>query len=148
MLQFAESARILIAGQAPGTRVHASGTPFHRPSGDRLRRWLGIGEDVFYDAARIAILPMGFCFPGLYAKGARSAAAPRMRARTGAPGCMQHLPALRLIVTLGLPRRAAGTSGRRRRHRWPKAWRPGRLTCCDPRRSSCCRTRHGATMRC
>lgn len=62
-------ARLLIAGQAPGTRVHASGVPFTDPSGDRLRAWMGVDKDVFYDTARIAIVPMGFCFPGLDAKG-------------------------------------------------------------------------------
>ncbi len=63
------SARIVIAGQAPGTRVHASGMPFTDPSGDRLRDWLGVDKDTFYDDTRIAIVPMGFCFPGLDAKG-------------------------------------------------------------------------------
>ncbi len=61
---------ILIAGQAPGARVHASGRPFTDPSGDRLRDWLGISPDVFYDRDRIAIVPMAFCFPGYDAKGA------------------------------------------------------------------------------
>ena len=64
-----ESARIVIAGQAPGTRVHASGMPFTDPSGDRLREWMGIDKDTFYNDAKIAIVPMGFCFPGLDAKG-------------------------------------------------------------------------------
>lgn len=63
------TARIAICGQAPGTRVHASGRPFTDPSGDRLREWMGIGEDIFYDARQIAIVPMGFCFPGLDDKG-------------------------------------------------------------------------------
>lgn len=62
-------ARLCIAGQAPGTRVHESGKPFTDPSGERLRDWMGIGEDVFYDANKLAIIPMGFCFPGLDAKG-------------------------------------------------------------------------------
>ncbi len=57
-------ARILVAGQAPGRKVHETGVPFNDPSGDRLRDWMGIGRDVFYDAERIAILPMGFCYPG------------------------------------------------------------------------------------
>ena len=64
VVQCSDSARILIAGQAPGSRVHASGIPFDDPSGERLRDWMGIGREVFYDAARIAILPMGFCYPG------------------------------------------------------------------------------------
>ena len=61
---FEGSARILIAGQAPGARVHASGIPFDDASGERLREWMGLQRDVFYDAGRIAILPMGFCYPG------------------------------------------------------------------------------------
>ena len=64
-----KTARICIAGQAPGTRVHQSGRPFTDPSGDRLRDWLGIGEDIFYNPDQLAIVPMGFCFPGLDAKG-------------------------------------------------------------------------------
>jgi len=64
VLQYSPAARILIAGQAPGRRVHASGLPFDDPSGERLRDWLGINRETFYDAARIAILPMGFCYPG------------------------------------------------------------------------------------
>jgi uracil-DNA glycosylase len=63
------TARIAICGQAPGVRVHASGRPFTDPSGDRLRQWLGVSADEFYDSARITIVPMGFCFPGLDAKG-------------------------------------------------------------------------------
>lgn len=69
VLQVDRRARLAITGQAPGTRVHASGKPFSDPSGVRLRAWMGIGEDIFYDARRVAILPMGFCFPGLDAKG-------------------------------------------------------------------------------
>ena len=63
------TARIAICGQAPGTRVHQSGVPFTDPSGDRLRDWMGVGPDIFYDPQRIAIVPMGMCFPGLDAKG-------------------------------------------------------------------------------
>ncbi len=58
------SARLMIIGQAPGTRVHCSGVPWDDASGDRLRDWLAIGRDVFYDAGRVAIVPMGFCYPG------------------------------------------------------------------------------------
>ena len=64
-----QRAKICIIGQAPGTRVHASGKPFTDPSGDRLRAWMGIDEDQFYDADKVAIVPMGFCFPGLDEKG-------------------------------------------------------------------------------
>ena len=64
VLQVAPGARVLIAGQAPGRRVHESGVPFDDPSGDRLRDWMGITREVFYDPDRVAILPMGFCYPG------------------------------------------------------------------------------------
>jgi len=64
VVQMAAEARILIAGQAPGRRVHESGIPFDDPSGDRLRDWLGISKEVFYDANKIALVPMGFCYPG------------------------------------------------------------------------------------
>nr|WP_321507554.1 uracil-DNA glycosylase family protein [uncultured Celeribacter sp.] len=67
---FRPGARVLIAGQAPGARVHNSGRPFTDPSGDRLRRWMGIDDETFYDRSRIAIVPMAFCFPGYNAKGA------------------------------------------------------------------------------
>jgi uracil-DNA glycosylase len=69
VLRAKETARIVVCGQAPGTRVHASGIPFTDPSGDRLRAWMGIDQEAFYDDTRIAIVPMGFCFPGLDAKG-------------------------------------------------------------------------------
>jgi uracil-DNA glycosylase len=65
---FRSSARILIAGQAPGARVHESGKPFTDPSGDRLRDWLGLSEAQFYDRDLVAIVPMAFCFPGYSAK--------------------------------------------------------------------------------
>jgi len=64
ILQMLGSARILIAGQAPGRKVHASGIPFDDASGERLRAWLGITREVFYDPKQIALLPMGFCYPG------------------------------------------------------------------------------------
>jgi len=97
----AATARILIAGQAPGTRVHASGKPFTDPSGDRLRDWMGIGEADFYDETRVAILPMGFCFPGLDAKGGdlppRRECAPAWRA-----ALLAQMPAVDLVLAVGL----------------------------------------------
>lgn len=69
VLQGSASARIRIIGQAPGTRVQASGRPFTDPSGDRLRHWMGVSEAEFYDPRLFAITPMAFCFPGLDAKG-------------------------------------------------------------------------------
>ncbi|KGJ88020.1 hypothetical protein ND16A_2573 [Thalassotalea sp. ND16A] len=64
VLQLHPQAKILIAGQAPGKKVHESGVPFDDASGNRLREWLGVTREVFYDPEQIAILPMGFCFPG------------------------------------------------------------------------------------
>jgi uracil-DNA glycosylase len=69
VLQLHPQARILIAGQAPGRRVHDSGVPFNDPSGERLRAWLGMTREVFYDARRVALVPMGLCYPGTGAAG-------------------------------------------------------------------------------
>lgn len=64
ILQAARSARLLVIGQAPGIKAHDSGIPWNDASGRRLREWLGLSDDVFYDAKRVAIVPMGFCYPG------------------------------------------------------------------------------------
>ncbi|MCW8886225.1 MAG: uracil-DNA glycosylase family protein [Motiliproteus sp.] len=64
VVQLDPDARILIVGQAPGRKVHETGIPFNDPSGKRLREWLGISSEVFYDPQKIALLPMGFCYPG------------------------------------------------------------------------------------
>lgn len=64
VLRASLTARIAVCAQAPGTRVHNTGLPFNDPSGDRLRHWMGIDRDAFYDTARINIIPMGFCYPG------------------------------------------------------------------------------------
>ncbi|MEO3427958.1 uracil-DNA glycosylase family protein [Pelagibius sp. CAU 1746] len=69
VVRAAPSARLLIVGQAPGTRVHETGIPWNDRSGERLRDWLRIPEEVFYDETRVAIVPMGFCYPGVDAKG-------------------------------------------------------------------------------
>lgn len=94
------TARILIAGQAPGTRVHASGRPFTDPSGDRLRSWMGVDEATFYDRSRIAIVPMGFCFPGLDAKGGDLP--PRRECREAwHDRLMAAMPAVDLVLAIG-----------------------------------------------
>jgi uracil-DNA glycosylase len=64
VLQIHPQARVLIAGQAPGKKVHESGVPFDDASGNRLREWMGVSREVFYDTKQVAIVPMGFCFPG------------------------------------------------------------------------------------
>ncbi|GLK80382.1 uracil-DNA glycosylase family protein [Methylopila turkensis] len=96
------TARIAVCGQAPGTRVHASGVPFTDPSGVRLRRWMGVSDDEFYDEARIAVVPMGFCFPGLDAKGGdrppRRECAPAWRAEL-----FNLLPSIELVLAVGRP---------------------------------------------
>ena len=74
VLRASVTAKLMIVGQAPGTRVHQTGIPFNDPSGDTLRAWLGIGREVFYDETRIAIVPTGFCYPG---KGRSGDAPPR-----------------------------------------------------------------------
>lgn len=101
VLRVSPSAKICICGQAPGTRVHASGTPFTDPSGDRLRNWLAMSEAEFYDTDRVAIIPMGFCFPGLDSKGGdlppRRECADRWRA-----ALFEKLPQLGLVLLVGL----------------------------------------------
>lgn len=64
VLQASTKAKLLIVGQAPGTKVHKTGIPFNDPSGERLRSWMGISRDIFYDETQVAIIPMGFCYPG------------------------------------------------------------------------------------
>ena len=94
-----ETARILIAGQAPGAQVHASGRPFDDRSGDRLRNWMGIDRAVFYDRSRIGILPMAFCFPG-YRKGA-DLPPPPVCATTWRDKALAVMPQVRLILLVG-----------------------------------------------
>ena len=90
VLRVEPSATLLIASQAPGTRVHATGLPFNDPSGDRLRDWLEVDRETFYDASRIAIVPMGFCFPGQNAAGADL---PPRRECARQPGTTTYSPA-------------------------------------------------------
>lgn len=97
---FRPTARVLIAGQAPGARVHASGVPFDDASGDRLRDWLGLDRAAFYDRDRVAIVPMAFCFPGYDARGADLPPPPICRA-TWHDQVMAALPDLRVRVIVG-----------------------------------------------
>ena len=94
------SARLLIAGQAPGARVHASGKPFTDPSGDRLRDWLGLGEQEFYDTKKVALDPMAFCFPGYDAKGS-DLPPPRLCAGTWRAKVTATLDQVRLTILVG-----------------------------------------------
>lgn len=109
VLQVSRRAKVLVSGQAPGTRVHASGRPFTDPSGERLRDWMGVTPAEFYDADRIAVIPMGFCFPGHDAKGGdlppRPECAPRWRTRL-----LAAMPQVQLVLLVG---------------QYAQAWHPG-----------------------
>ena len=94
VLRASSTARLAVCSQAPGTKVHASGTPFTDRSGDRLRDWMGVTPQEFYDEARLAIVPMGFCFPGQDDEGRRPAAAARM-CRAVAPQTVRGAAAAR-----------------------------------------------------
>ena len=93
-------ARILVCGQAPGARVHASGRPFTDPSGDRLRDWMGIDATVFYDQTKVAVLPMAFCFPGYDAKGA-DLPPPKLCSETWHTDVMTALGPVPLVLLVG-----------------------------------------------
>lgn len=97
---YRKTARVLIAGQAPGLRVHRSGRPFADASGDRLRAWLGLTEAEFYDRDRVAIVPMAFCFPGYDARGA-DRPPPPVCAATWRASVMADLPDVALTVLAG-----------------------------------------------
>ncbi|HLV77231.1 MAG TPA: uracil-DNA glycosylase family protein [Marinobacter sp.] len=99
VIQLAPSSCILIVGQAPGRKVHETGLPFNDPSGDRLRQWMGIDRDTFYDEQRIALLPMGFCFPGTGKGGdlpPRPECAPAWR-----PALLSRLRQIELTLVIG-----------------------------------------------
>ena len=95
-----DRAPILIAGQAPGARVHASGLPFDDRSGDRLRDWLGVDRAAFYDRSRFAILPMAFCFPGYDANGS-DLPPPKVCAETWRAEALAAMPQIRVRVLIG-----------------------------------------------
>ncbi len=100
IIQGSATSRLVIASQAPGSIAHASGVPFQDPSGTRLRDWLGLDETTFYDPSLVAILPMGFCYPGRYEQGGdlppHPACAPRWRQRL-----LAHMHDVRLILLVG-----------------------------------------------
>lgn len=100
VLQVSPTARICICGQAPGTRVHESGQPFTDRSGDRLREWLGLNHETFYDPAQLAIVPMGFCFPGQNDKG--SDLPPRLECKARwHDELFASMPQVELLLTIG-----------------------------------------------
>lgn len=92
-------AKILIVGQAPGTKVHATGIPFNDPSGDRLREWMGVDRSTFYDTDQIALLPMAFCYPGRGGSG--DLPPPPRCAQTWRARLLRELPNIELTLLLG-----------------------------------------------
>jgi uracil-DNA glycosylase len=99
VLQVSSNARILVAAQAPGRKVHQSGVPFDDASGERLRRWMGIDRVMFYDSSVVAILPMGFCYPGKGSSGdlpPRRECAPQWRRRL-----LDSMPRVELTLVIG-----------------------------------------------
>jgi uracil-DNA glycosylase len=125
VVQIHPSAPILIAAQAPGKKVHETGLPFNDASGDRLRTWLGISREVFYDANKIALLPMGFCYPGTGKSGdlpPRSECADSWRTPL-----LAHLQNLQLTLVIGQYAQAyhlpnEGTSLTEVVRAWRKYW--------------------------
>lgn len=97
---FRPGARLLIASQAPGARAHESGIPFSDPSGDRLREWMAISREDFYDRSRVAIVPMGFCFPG-YDRSGADIPPPAICSQTWRDQAMTVLPDIRLTLVVG-----------------------------------------------
>jgi len=100
VLRARSSARLLVVGQAPGTKVHATGIPWNDPSGDRLRTWMGVDRDTFYDDSRIAIIPMGLCYPGRLPQGGDAPPRPECAPRWHPP-LLAALPHLRLTLLVG-----------------------------------------------
>ena len=114
VVQISATARILIASQAPGTKAHESGIPFSDASGDRLREWMGVSTDEFYNEVGVAILPMGLCYPGRLPSGGdacpRPECAPLWRGRL-----LARMPDLRLTLLVGS-------------YAQVDAWGPGKMT--------------------
>jgi uracil-DNA glycosylase len=100
VLRVSSTARLMIASQAPGLRVHKTGLPFNDPSGDRLRAWMGIDRETFYDAKRVAVTGMAFCFPGYDAAGA-DRPPPKICAQHWRARLMDALPPAKLTLLVG-----------------------------------------------
>ena len=100
VLRVSRTAKLLIIGQAPGTKVHATGVPWNDPSGDRLRLWLSLDPAVFYDEARVAIVPMGLCYPGRLASGGDAPPRPEC-APLWHPRLLPLMPEIRLTLLVG-----------------------------------------------
>jgi uracil-DNA glycosylase len=111
VLRASATARLLIVGQAPGTRVHATGLPWNDASGDRLRTWMGVDRDVFYDQSRIAIIPIGLCYPGRAKNGGDNPPRPEC-APFWHPRLRPALPLIELTLLVGSYAQAYYLKGR------------------------------------
>lgn len=124
VVRAAQSARVLIVGQAPGTKVHETGVPWNDASGARLREWMNVGDETFYDESRIAIMPMGFCYPGRDPRGGdnppRPECAPLWHARL-----LAALPRIELTLLVGsyAQARYLGKARKRTMTETIRAWR-------------------------
>jgi len=115
VLRARATARLLIVGQAPGTRVHETGIPWNDPSGERLRDWLAVDRATFYDESRIAIVPMGFCYPGRNPRGGDNPPRPECAPLWHAP-LLAALPGIGLTLLVGQYAQGHYLGGRRRRN--------------------------------
>ncbi|RYD79391.1 MAG: uracil-DNA glycosylase family protein [Sphingobacteriales bacterium] len=112
VLRIHREAKILISGQAPGTKVHATGIPWNDLSGKKLREWLGVGSEIFYDETQFAVLPKGFCYPG---KGLRGDLPPREEcAQLYFEKLLSHMPNLQLILPIGIHSQAYFLKGKKK----------------------------------
>jgi uracil-DNA glycosylase len=123
VLRAQASARLLIVGQAPGTKVHETGIPWNDRSGDVLREWLDVDRDTFYDDSRIAIVPMGFCYPGVDPRGGDNP--PRPECAAWHEPVMAHLPNIELTLLVGqyAQRHYLGRDRRKSLTETVEAWR-------------------------
>jgi len=124
VLRAKRTARIMIVGQAPGTKVHETGIPWNDASGRRLREWLALDDATFYDESRIAIVPMGFCYPGANPKGGDNPPRPECAPRWHAP-LGRALPRVELTLLVGTyaQRWYLGDRARRTMTETVRAWR-------------------------
>jgi uracil-DNA glycosylase len=124
VVRVGQATRLLICGQAPGRRVHESGLPFDDPSGDRLRRWMGVDRDTFYDHPALGVAAMGFCYPGTDANGADRPPPPRC-AVLWRDRLIAALPKVELTVLLGRPAQkwGLGAGARNSMAETVRAWR-------------------------
>ncbi len=126
VVQASASAQILVVGQAPGKRVHETGIPFNDPSGDRLRSWMGVSSSCFYDEQKVALIPMGFCYPGTAKSGdlpPNKACAQRWR-----QALLEHLNRVELVLVIGQYAHAYHLAGQQGKNltetvrRWREFW--------------------------